>query len=85
MLTVTYPDGALLTYTRDAMGRITAVSAKPSGASSATTLASSIAYEPFGPWTSLTNGNGIVETPGRDAARLSWVVIPAIAYIWPAS
>lgn len=67
VLTVTYPDNSLLTYTRDAMGRITAVSDKPSGASSATTLASSITYEPFGPWAGLTYGNGITETPTWDA------------------
>ena len=66
VLTVTYPDSSLLTYTRDAMGRITAVSDKPSGAGSATTLASSITYEPFGPWSGLTYGNSITETPTWD-------------------
>ena len=66
VLTITYPDNSLLTYTRDAMGRITAVSDKPSGASSATTIASAITYEPFGPWNSLTYGNGIAETPTWD-------------------
>jgi len=66
VLTVTYPDGSLLTYTRDAMGRITAVSDKPSGAGSATTLASGVTYEPFGPWNSLTYGNSIAETPTWD-------------------
>jgi len=67
VLTITYPDNSLVTYTRDAMGRVTAVSDKPSGASSATTLASSITYEPFGPWAGLTYGNGITETPTWDA------------------
>jgi RHS repeat-associated protein len=67
VLTITYPDNSLLTYTRDAMGRITAVSDKPSGASSATTLASSITYEPFGPWAGMTLGNSITETPTWDA------------------
>jgi RHS repeat-associated protein len=66
VLTITYPGNALLTYTRDAMGRITAVSDKPSGASSATTLASSVTYEPFGPWAGLTYGNSITETPAWD-------------------
>ena len=40
---------------------------KPSGASSATTLASSVTYEPLGPWLSLTYGNSIAETVTRDA------------------
>ena len=66
VLTITYPDGSLLTYTRDAMGRITAVSDKPSGASSATTIASGVTYEPFGPWAGLTYGNSITETPTWD-------------------
>jgi RHS repeat-associated protein len=43
------------------------ITQKRTSGGSASTLASSIAYEPFGPWTSLTNGNGIVETPTRDA------------------
>jgi RHS repeat-associated protein len=67
VITITYPDGSLLTYTRDAMGRITAVSDKPAGAGSPTTVASSITYEPFGPWAGFTNGNGITETPTWDA------------------
>jgi RHS repeat-associated protein len=66
VLTVTYPDSSLLTYTRDAMGRITAVSDKPSGAGSATTVASSITYEPFGPCAGFTYGNSIAETPTWD-------------------
>ena len=66
ILSITYPDSAVLTYTRDAMGRITGASATPSGGS-ATTVASSIAYAPFGPWTTLTNGNSVVETPTIDA------------------
>ena len=66
VLTITYPDGSLLTYTRDAMGRVTAVSDKPSGAGSPTTLASSVTYEPFGPWAGLTYGNSVTETPTWD-------------------
>jgi RHS repeat-associated protein len=66
VLTVTYPDSSLLTYTRDAMGRITAVSDKPSGAGSATTVASGVTYEPFGPWAGFTYGNSITETPTWD-------------------
>jgi RHS repeat-associated protein len=66
LATLTYPSGALVTYIRDAMGRITSVTGKPSGASSATTLASSITYEPFGPYLAFTYGNGINETVTRD-------------------
>jgi RHS repeat-associated protein len=65
--TITYPDTSVVTYTRDAMGKITSVTDKPAGAGSPTTLASSITYKPFGPWSGFTYGNGIVETPTRDA------------------
>jgi YD repeat-containing protein len=44
-------------YTYDAADRVTAVTAKVNGAT--TTVASSIAYKPFGPRTSLMFGNGL--------------------------
>ena len=47
------------------MGRITAVSEQPSGGTS-TTVVSGITYEPFGPSTGLTYGNGIAETHAFD-------------------
>jgi RHS repeat-associated protein len=82
---ITYPDGALVAYTRDAMGRITGVSGTPSGGSP-TTLASSITYEPLGPWAGLTFGNGIVETPTWDIDyRITHLVdgtIQNISYTW---
>jgi len=62
---ITYPSGTAVTYTRDTMGRITTVSAKPSGGSS-TPVASSIAYEPFGPDTGFRYGSGSSETRGFD-------------------
>ena len=62
---ITYPDSAFVAYSRDSMGRITTVSVTPP-ASSAATVLSSINYEPFGPVTSLTFGNGIVETRSFD-------------------
>ncbi len=61
ILTITYPDSSVVTYTRDAMGKVTGVSDTPSGGS-ATTIASSITYEPFGPANSITMGNGVTET-----------------------
>ncbi|MFZ0747377.1 MAG: RHS repeat-associated core domain-containing protein, partial [Terracidiphilus sp.] len=62
---ITYPSSAMVSYTRDSMGRITAVSAKPSGGSS-TPVASSVAYEPFGPDTGLRYGSAGQETRGFD-------------------
>ncbi len=62
---IIYPSGAAVSYTRDIMGRITAVNAPPSGGTS-TPVASSIAYEPFGTYSGLTYGNGVAEARGFD-------------------
>ena len=55
--TITYPDGTLITYDRDAGGRIDAVSATTGGVTQ--TLAGNIAYLPFGPITGFDYGNGL--------------------------
>lgn len=62
---VTYPSGTIVSYTRDTMGRVTAVNAQPSGGTS-TPVVSSIAYQPFGPYSGLTYGNGVAESRGFD-------------------
>jgi RHS repeat-associated protein len=62
---VTYPSGWVARYTRDAMGRITAVAAKPPGGA-ALPVAGSIAYQPFGPLDGLVYGNGKAETRTYD-------------------
>ena len=63
---ITYPSATLVAYTRDTMGRVTGITAKPPGAGSPSNVATSIAYEPFGPATGLTFGNGLVESRGYD-------------------
>jgi RHS repeat-associated protein len=62
---ITYPSGAVVTYNRDTMGRIASVSAQSPGGS-AVPVVSSIAYEPFGPYSDLTFGNGVSETRNFD-------------------
>ena len=62
---IMYPSEAAVSYTRDTMGRITAVSAAPSGGTS-TPVVSSVAYEPFGPVQSLTYGNAVAQRWGFD-------------------
>ena len=54
---LTYPSGRTVTYTRNALGQVTQVQTTQ-GATQ--TLASAIAYLPFGPLSSLTFGNGLV-------------------------
>jgi RHS repeat-associated protein len=58
---ITYPSGAVVVYTRDTMGRVTSVSAQPSGGAS-TLVASSIAYKPFGPDAGLHYGSSGQQT-----------------------
>jgi RHS repeat-associated protein len=55
--TITLPSGRVVTYTRNANGQVSSVSADVN--STATTLASSITYLPFGPMNALTYGNSL--------------------------
>ncbi|MCD0419633.1 DUF6531 domain-containing protein [Rubrivivax sp. JA1024] len=57
---ITYPSGRTVSYSRDATGLVTGVTTKASPSSSLVTLASNVAYQPFGPLQSLTYGNGLV-------------------------
>lgn len=57
LMGVTYPDGAAVTYTRDADGRIASVSATPVGGIN-TAIVSAIGYLPFGPATGYTFADG---------------------------
>jgi RHS repeat-associated protein len=63
---ITYPSGWAVSYTRDIMGRIIAVSAAAPPSSTPITVLSNINYEPFGPANSLTLGNGVIETRSFD-------------------
>jgi RHS repeat-associated protein len=64
VLTITYPSGTIVTYTRDALGRIDTVSATTDGVTQL--LASNIAYLPFGPMEEFDYGNGIPLTRAFD-------------------
>jgi RHS repeat-associated protein len=56
---ITYPSGRIVTYARDSLGRISGVTTKKDTSSATVTLASDVAYQPFGPLQSLTYGNGL--------------------------
>jgi RHS repeat-associated protein len=62
---ITYPSGWNVGYSRDVMGRVAAVSAT-SPAGDLLSVASGFAFQPFGPITALTYGNGIAETRAFD-------------------
>jgi RHS repeat-associated protein len=63
---ITYPTGTVVAYGRDSMGRVTGVTAQPPGFGSPSNVATGITYEPFGPVTGLTYGNGITGTYSYD-------------------
>lgn len=56
---VRYPSGREAAYTRDAKGRVIEVKTRPGSGAAWTTLATNIAYEPFGPLKSAELGNGL--------------------------
>ena len=73
---ITYPSSTLVTYARDSMGRVTAVTAKPDGATASSNVATGITYEPLpefaatgtAPVTGLSFGNGVTGAYGYDLA-----------------
>jgi RHS repeat-associated protein len=56
-----YPSGSVVTYARDARGKVKGVTVTPPGGV-ATSLVSSVSYQPFGAPTAVTFGNGATET-----------------------
>ena len=54
---ITYPSGALVSYGRDSVGRITAVSYKANAAATAVSILSNVGYYSFGPASVLTFGS----------------------------
>jgi len=66
LLTVSYPSGAVVTYTRNVIGQITTISTTPSGSSTATPLVSNVTYLPMGPMATLTYANGVTQVREYD-------------------
>jgi RHS repeat-associated protein len=58
LVEITYPSGRIVSYARDAHGRVTAVTTKADAVAPAVTVATNIAYLPFGPIASFDFGNG---------------------------
>ena len=59
--TMTYPSGRVLTYSRDALSRVSGITAQLPG-ETAQTLVSNVTYAPFGPPLTWTSGNGVTNT-----------------------
>ncbi|MEW9573859.1 hypothetical protein ABQJ54_19095, partial [Rhodanobacter sp. Si-c] len=76
---IVYPFGTLVTYSRDSDGRIQSVSVEPPSGS-ASTVVSSVTYQPFGPVSGYTLGNGQVIARTYDANyRLTDLTSPAFS------
>jgi RHS repeat-associated protein len=78
LLTMTYPSGSLLQYRYDADGRINGISRQPPGGGSASALISNVTYDPFGPATGWTDGNGAAYARAYDQnGRVRQISLPA--------
>ncbi|MEO5625226.1 MAG: RHS repeat-associated core domain-containing protein [Dokdonella sp.] len=66
LTSMTYPTGAIVTYGRDVVGRVTTVSWKANATTMPVTVISSASYYPFGPLNALTYGNGRTLTKTYD-------------------
>ena len=59
---ITLPSGRIVTYTRDTLARVTAVSTKDNSGAATKTVVSSATWRPFGPLASMTFGNSLALT-----------------------
>ena len=63
---LTYPSGLIVNYQRDGRGQVSGVTIQANAAATPASLASNIAYMPFGGLQSATLGNGVQLTNGYD-------------------
>jgi RHS repeat-associated protein len=56
---ITLPSGRIITYTRAIDGLVSTVTTKPTSTGTVQNIATSVAYQPFGPIKGLTYGNGL--------------------------
>ncbi|MER9909008.1 RHS repeat domain-containing protein, partial [Mesorhizobium sp. M0052] len=63
---ITYPSGLLVSYQRDAQGRVVGITSKLNVTASTVTLASGGQYLPFGSMNALAQGNGVQMTYSYD-------------------
>lgn len=76
---IVYPSGTMVAYTRDSDGRIQSLSVTPPNGT-ASTAVSGVTYQPFGPVSGYTLGNGQAVTRSYDANyRLTDLTSPAFS------
>jgi RHS repeat-associated protein len=64
--TITYPSGRIVTYARDAYGRVSTVTTQANASAAAVTLISGVHYKVMGPMYSATLGNTLALTQNSD-------------------
>ncbi|MFC5491429.1 RHS repeat-associated core domain-containing protein, partial [Dokdonella soli] len=67
LASLTYPSGAVVTYGRDASGRVNLVQWQANASAGKVTLIANASYYPFGPLNTLTYGNNRTLTKSYDA------------------
>ena len=84
VLSVTYPSGRVVTYQRDARGRVSAVNLQASAGAASVGLVSNIVYDAFGPLTSMALGNGLTVTQnfGSDDRLYSRALTGGSGALW---
>jgi len=78
VLSITYPSKWAVNYTRDKMGKVTGAFAVAPAGGTTTPLVSAVSWQPFGPASALTYGNGITETRSFDADYRTTEIASAI-------
>jgi RHS repeat-associated protein len=63
---ITYPSGRIVNYQRDTLGQVSGITTQANSGATPVTIASSIAYLPFGPMQAMTLGNGVQVTNSYD-------------------
>jgi RHS repeat-associated protein len=66
VISITYPSGDVIAYTRDTQGRISSVSYLSGGSGTPVSLAANVTYMPFGPVSGLVYGNGLARKQNYD-------------------
>jgi RHS repeat-associated protein len=78
LASITYPSGSIVSFAYNANGQANAVSYQPSASGASSALLSQIAYQPFGPVASWSNGNGTTYRRTYDQdGRVSALALPA--------
>ncbi|WP_288131604.1 RHS repeat-associated core domain-containing protein [Microbulbifer sp.] len=79
---VTYPSGRIVNYSRDNLGRVSAITSRDDAQATEQTIVSNIQYQPYGGIASMDYGNGITQSYTYDLdGRLETVTATGIGSV----